>query len=316
VTDTPRAQLVEDGGAAAAADELFRSPAFLEAERVTHTLRIYSPGRTTLLPLVVGEVQGSELRDAVSPYGYPGATIDGTGPPPDPADVDWSGTGLVSVFVRDRLGEPSLAGGNARSQVYLHNPSRERGVRSRLDEQVRAAERAGWAVEAVEGARVGEPELAGFESAYEQTMRRAEAGERYLFGRDYYRAVLSFARSWLLVARGPDGEIGAGAIAAVSDDIVHYFLGGTADASLDQSPFKNVVIAMLDLADELGLPLNLGGGVNAGDGLERFKRGFANAELTFHTHEIVCDPDEYGRLASGIAAGAFFPAYRAPLTGD
>ena len=56
---------------------------------------------------------------------------------------------------------------------------------------------------------------------------------------------------------------------------------------------------MLDLADELGLPLNLGGGVSAGDGLEAFKRGFANAELPFHTHELVCDPGEYERLAAG-----------------
>jgi hypothetical protein len=71
------------------------------------------------------------------------------------------------------------------------------------------------------------------------------------------------------------------------------------------------VVAMLDLADELGLPLNLGGGVTPGDGLERFKRGFANSELTFHTHEIVCDRGEYDRLSAGIDAGGFFPAYRA-----
>ena len=41
----------------------------------------------------------------------------------------------------------------------------------------------------------------------------------------------------------------------------------------------------------------LGGGVTAGDGLETFKRGFANAELPFRTHELVCDQGEYERLA-------------------
>ena len=144
-------------------------------------------------------------------------------------------------------------------------------------------------------------------------MRRTGAAERYFFGREYYERVLSFERSWLLLARGPAGEAGAAAIAALSDSYLHYFLGGTAEASLDESPFKNVVVAMLDLADELETPLNLGGGVTPGDGLERFKRGFANAEATFVTHEIVCDGDAYERLAAQRGAtGAFFPAYRAP----
>jgi hypothetical protein len=306
-----QAELIEDRGTGAASDnDLFRSPGFLAAEGVTHTLRIESPSRTTLIPLVVRDVEGSELRDATSPYGYPGATIEGDGPAPALDDVDWSATELLSAFVRDRLGEPSLAGGTPRSTVYLHDPARERGVRPRLAEQVRAAERAGWTVETTVGPEAGD-ELGRFETAYEETMRRAGAADRYFFGRDYYRAVLSFPRSWLLEARSPAGEVGAAAIAATSDGLLHYFLGGTADASLAESPFKNVVAGMLDLAEEIGVPLNLGGGVEPGDGLERFKRGFANAELPFHTHEIVCDPDEYARLAAGAEAVGFFPAYRA-----
>ena len=49
----------------------------------------------------------------------------------------------------------------------------------------------------------------------------------------------------------------------------------------------------------------------AGDGLEGFKRGFANGELPFRTHEVVCDRAGYERLAAGRDAGRFFPAYRA-----
>jgi hypothetical protein len=306
-----QAELIEDRGTRAASDnDLFRSPGFLAAEGVTHTLKIESPSRTTLIPLVVRDVDGSELRDATSPYGYPGATIEGDGPPPAPDDVDWSATELLSAFVRDRVGEPSLAGGTPRSTVYLHDPARERGIRPRLAEQVRAAERAGWTVETTLGPEVGD-ELGTFEAAYEETMRRAGAADRYFFGHDYYRVVLNFRQSWLLKARSPAGEVGAAAIAAISDGILHYFLGGTADASLEESPFKNVVVGMHELAEEIGVPLNLGGGVEPGDGLERFKRGFANAELPFRTHELVCDRDEYTRLTAGIDAGEFFPAYRA-----
>jgi hypothetical protein len=295
----------------AAGDDFFRSPAFMAAEGVTHTLRIESPARTTLVPLIVRGVEGSRLRDAISPYGYPGATIEGDGPAPDAGDVDWAPTELVSLFVRDRLGEPTFARPTARSSIHLHDPRRERAVRPRLAEQVRSAERAGWRVERMDGASAGDSALAAFESAYEQTMRRAAAPERYFFGRGYYRAALDFSDSWLLLALSPGDEVGAAAIAARSDGLLHYFLGGTADAALERSPFKNVVVAMLDLADELDLPLNLGGGVTEGDGLERFKRGFANAELPFNTHEIVCDPDEYDRLSAGHDAGDFFPAYRA-----
>ena len=97
------------------------------------------------------------------------------------------------------------------------------------------------------------------------------------------------------MARG-DGAVGAAAIAAVSDGVLHYYLGGTADSARGASPFKNVVLGMLDLADELELRLNLGGGVAPGDGLETFKRGFANSELPFRTHEVVCDPGAYAAL--------------------
>jgi hypothetical protein len=74
---------------------------------------------------------------------------------------------------------------------------------------------------------------------------------------------------------------------------------------------KNVVARLVEHAAELGLPLNLGGGISPGDALEEFKRGFANRQQTWRTSEIVCDPKKYAALSAGRAAGDFFPAYRA-----
>ena len=305
------ATLLADRGAAAESDDLFRCRAFLDAEGVTHTLRIESPERIALVPLIVREIEGGDGLDAVSPYGYPGGTVSGSGAPPVAAEVDWSAAGLVSVFGRERLAAaPWLAGAAERSRVLIHDPAAERSIRPRLAEQIRANERDGWAVEAVPGPESAAPDRDAFAAAYEQTMRRAGAAERYFFAREYFDAVLSFERSWLLVARRND-EVGAAAIAAVSDSTLHYYLGGTADGARDASPFKNVVVAMLDLADERELPLNLGGGVTPGDGLEEFKRGFANSDLPFHTQEVVCDQDAYGELSGGRDAGGYFPAYRA-----
>jgi hypothetical protein len=305
------AELLADQGAAAESDDFFRCRAFLDAEGVTHTLRIESPDRTALVPLIVREVEGADRIDAISPYGYPGGAVAGSGEAPAAGEVDWSATGLVSVFGRERLaGPPWLADPPERSRVLVHDPSSERAVRPRLAEQVRANEREGWMVETVAGPVSAVSDRDAFATAYAQTMRRADAADRYFFAREYFDAVLSYEESWLLVARR-EGEVGAAAIAATSDSVLHYYLGGTADTARDASPFKNVVVGMLDLADELEYPLNLGGGVTPGDGLEEFKRGFANADLPFHTQEIVCDPDGYRKLSAGRDAAGYFPAYRA-----
>jgi hypothetical protein len=75
---------------------------------------------------------------------------------------------------------------------------------------------------------------------------------------------------------------------------------------------KNVVASLVELASDLGFPLNLGGGIQHGDHLEEFKRGFANRQQPWHTSEIVCDPSTYEQLSRvHESSGTFFPAYRA-----
>jgi hypothetical protein len=274
---------------------------------------VESPGRVASTAVVVAPTPDGSRLDALSLYGYPGATVKGVGSPPRAGEVDWSQTGLVSLFARERLaGAPLLAEPTRRGTVLVHDPAQRRQLRPRLAEQIRATARLGYDVEVVAGPASGPHDRAGFHAAYTQTMERVVASERYLFSLEYLAGVLMFERSWLVLARSPAYGVAAGAIAAVSDGHLHYFLGGTADFALRDSPFKCVVAAMLDLADELGLPLNLGGGLEAGDGLERFKRGFANSSAAFETHEVICDADAYGELAAGREAGGYFPAYRAP----
>jgi GNAT acetyltransferase-like protein len=306
------ATLTDDRGEASETQDFFRSRPFYDAEGVTHTLRIDGPDAIAL-PLLVREIPDTGLSDAISPYGYPGALVSGDeSRAPDPAAIDWLRAGLVSVFARDRIGKaPFLTGATRRGVVQVHDPARPRRLRARFAEQVRRNSKLGYRVEVLAGPDTSVEERATFHAAYTQTMRRAEAARRYFFEPAYFRDVLRFERSWLLLARSPEGPTAAGAIAALSDGLLHYYLGGTVDAHLEDSPFKNVVEAMIELADELGAGLNLGGGVRPGDGLEDFKRGFANAELPFHTHEIVCDAAAYTRLTEGRGDADFFPGYRA-----
>jgi hypothetical protein len=142
-------------------------------------------------------------------------------------------------------------------------------------------------------------------------MRRAGAAERYFFGAAYFDRLLESSRSWLAVATAPAGEVAAASLTVRSDCFLHYYLSGSADDHLRDSPMKNVLTTLVELSAELGLPLNLGGGLSPGDRLEEFKRGFANREQPWHTSEIVCDREAYDRLSAGRDPAAFFPAYRA-----
>lgn len=316
-SSTATAELIADRGAAAASEEFFRSPPFLEAEGVTHTLRIVSAGAELLAPLIVRDIPSAEGLDASSPYGYPGLgrspSSDAEGPAQlDPALVDFSATGLVAAFLRHSLGEPPLSGARERNVVQIVDPELPPKSRMSDRQQIRRNLKRGYELRLVPGPQTSAEERAGFLAAYEETMRRTEAGERYFFAADYFDLILGSERTWLASAIAPDGAVAAASIAARSDGYIHYYLSGSLDSHLRDSPMKNIVASLSELAVEQGLPLNLGGGISRGDRLEEFKRGFANREQAWSTSEIVCDPAAYERLSAGAQPGDFFPAYRAP----
>ncbi|HVV90630.1 MAG TPA: GNAT family N-acetyltransferase [Solirubrobacterales bacterium] len=322
----PFAQLLEDGGASAGGgvgghpSEFFRGAQFLAAEGATHTLRIESDEVELLAPLIVRTIGAGPDLDAVSPYGYPGFSVVGTPPGDggwgglDPDAVDFSRTGLVSVFVRHRLDLVPLAGSTERNVVQIHDPALKPKSRPTDRRQVRRNLEAGYTVELVPGEETGAAERAAFLDLYEQTMRRTNAAPHYFFGGAYFDRILGAGRTWLALAADPEGVPAAASIACVSDGYLHYYLSGSADSHLADSPMKNVVARLVEHANELDLPLNLGGGISPGDALEEFKRGFANRTLAWRTSEVVCDPERYAELAGDRDAGGYFPAYRAPLT--
>ena len=306
------AHLLADGGEAAQDGEFFRSAEFHRAEGVTHTLVIRAGGTELCAAVVVRDIEDGEGRDATSPYGYPGLCGAG-GERIDPDEVDYSATGLVSAFIRHSLpADPPLLGATRRNTVLLADPEQPRKSRMSDRQQIRRNLRRGYETVVVPGTESGEEQRAGYLSAYTETMRRTDAAERYFFDGSYFDSVLSSPRSWLALALAPGGDVAAGSVAVESDGLLHYYLSGTADSFLGDSPMKNLLAALTDLAEGRGIPLNLGGGITAGDRLEEFKRGFANRELGWHTSEIVCDPEAYSRLSRGRDAGGFFPAYRAP----
>jgi hypothetical protein len=219
-----RDELIEDRGEAAAGGDFFRSRPFLDAEGVTHTLRIETGDGELLAPLIVRETPGEDRLDAVSPYGYPGLVaatdFDHTGlgsksnaragAPLDPAAIDFTATGLVSVFIRHALGEPApLTGALERAVVQVADPALPRKLRSSDRNQINKNRRNGYETRIVPGPEAESGERAGFLEAYELTMRRAGAGERYFFGAAYFDRILESPATWLALAHAPDGTIAA-----------------------------------------------------------------------------------------------------------
>ncbi|WNG39983.1 GNAT family N-acetyltransferase [Archangium violaceum] len=308
-----KAVLVPDKGRSALSEDYFRSEHHLRAEGVTHTLIVEGGEKRGLrIPLIVRPIEGTPYRDAVSPYGYPSGVMDGLSEVSKEA-VDWHGTELVSVFVRDRLRGPQcFAGGTERNEVFFIDPRLPIEFREMHRRQIRRNLRLGFTSTYCPAREASLEEREGFKDAYRQTMVRDEASPRYFFPDSYFEELFSSPAAWLATARAPDGQVASAAVGVSSDGVLHYYLGGTTNAYLARSPAKNVFTALLELSRQLGMPLNLGGGMHPGDSLEAFKRGFANASFRLYTHELICNPEVYAHLSAGGPHGDYFPAYRAP----
>ncbi|WP_233582899.1 GNAT family N-acetyltransferase [Corallococcus sp. CA053C] len=305
--------LVPDAGASALSEDYFRSAHHLRAERVTHTLVLEDgEGGALRVPLIVRPIDGTPYRDAISPYGFPGGAVAGL-QEVSKAAVDWRGTELVSIFVRDRVTGPRcFVGGTERNEVFFIDPRLPVEFREMHCRHIRRNLRLGFVSTAREAREAPREEREGFQAVYRQTMIREGASLRYFFSDAYFEELFSSPCAWLVTTRAPEGGVASAALSVRSDGLLHYYLGGTADAHLARSPAKNVFGTLVELCTRLGVPLHLGGGVRPGDGLEQFKRGLANASSRLCTHELICEPAVYAHLSEGRTGSDFFPAYRAP----
>jgi hypothetical protein len=311
----PVATVLPDRGASAATDEhFFRSAQFHMAESVTHSLTISLDNERLLSAgIVVRSIPGfDDIFDATSAYGYPGARRWAT-TPIAVDQVEWSSAGLVSLFLRERVGgSPGFVGGTVRNELQIMDPHRPLAMRQTHARHIRRNLRLGYTTALLRGPSADVATRDSFRSLYIQTMARRRALAQYFFDREYFAAIFNSYQLWMLLTRAPEGRAASAGIVVESDGMLHYYLGGTASEFLHHSPFKNTVAGMVDLAMELQLPLNLGGGIRPGDDLERFKHGFANSTAPFLTHDLICDATLYTRLSKRSSADGFFPAYRTP----
>lgn len=154
-----------------------------------------------------------------------------------------------------------------------------------------------------------------FRQLYDATMARVGSSSRLRLHDDYYLALTGGLGDGVHVLEArQDGVAVAAAIFLRWDDRLHYHLSGSTDLGLRVGA-SNALIdhAIRHLMSSEGR-LHLGGGVQVGDGLDRFKRSIGNAGTTVHLCQTVVDParyDELVALTGADPASGYFPAYRA-----
>jgi len=274
-------------------------------------------GGDVIFPCVVRE----DPVDVVTPYGYGGPLAIGDAPPADEFArlyQSWcEERGALSTFavfhpLFANDGPPFRVTALADTVAWpLTEPDLLAAMHSHHRRVVRRARRAGLEV-AVEAAP---SELDGFRGVYEQTMERRDAAGFYLFGDDYWQALLEGVPLVRVDVRH-DGELVASVLGMGEPPWLHYHLGGNSDAGRRLGASHLALLGLATWGQENGYTaLHLGGGVGGrDDGLREFKRRFAPSGLTRAAiGKAVHDRDGYLRRSgqAEIDWDGFFPAYRA-----
>jgi hypothetical protein len=290
------------------------SAALVDAEPVL----LHLPG-DVVFPVLVR----SDPCDVVSPYGYGGPV--GTGAAPweefGRAYAAWCAErGVLTSFV---VFHP-LYGNDARAEQLgfrrvplggtvawqLVGDLRERMHRHHR-RMVRRAEGAGL-VASVEVAPAGLDEFVGL---YLDAMRRLDASPFYLFGPDYWAALLRDVPLVRVDVRDGD-ELAASVLGMGVAPWLHYHLGASTAEGRGSGASHLALTTLAEWGRDNGFEvLHLGGGVGGrADSLLEYKQRFAPDGLVpSATGRAVHDPEAYARLTGGdgIDWEGFFPAYRA-----
>lgn len=304
-------------------------------------------GGHILYPFFLRGIGGEADRDGggcdiLSPYGYGGPMHWGLDDPAlaatsfwDAFDVWAKNAGVVSEFVRFSLFSAEVLPHPGPIRQRQDNFVRDLTVvedelMSRAEPKVRSnVRRAAREGVSIEIDTTGEL-VDDFLRIYLATMERRASAAWYRFDRAFFERLHTVLRGRFayVCARHQDRIVSADLV-LLDTDAGYYFLGGTDVASYSVRPNDLVKVEVMRWLKASGRRRYvLGGGVSAGDGLERYKRGFAPAgRVAFLTGERVLDQPRYDRLAAASRreteargfvwddADDFFPAYRREHSG-
>jgi hypothetical protein len=294
-------------------------------------LNIEDGPRRVLLPLILRPLAGG-VRDATSPYGYPGPLLTGTNEPAFLAEAlalardALAQRRIVSMFVRAHplLGPPlsaecgTIVDHGCTVSIDLTLPLEELWQRtsSAHRNEIRRGTRAGHLVFFDEDFR----HLGAFARIYRETMARVNAADYYLFSDTYFAGLVEALgpRLHLCVVQ-IGGEVAGGGLFVETGGLLQYHLSGSDARFQRERPTKLMLNFVRTWAKDRGLRrLHLGGGIGGReDSLYWFKAGFSTDRHAFRTLRVVCDETAYAELvrltdphANPRDCAGFFPLYR------
>ncbi|MCO8276584.1 GNAT family N-acetyltransferase [Actinoplanes sp. TRM 88003] len=291
----------------------------------------YSDGnRQLLLPLILREIPGTGLRDALSPYGYPGPISDAM-----PGDRDfWERAcaamletlrdeGIVTAFIRmhpllpaplsllGRFGTMVHHGETVSMDLTISLDDMWKQTRSDHRNHINRARRAGTEVVFDDWDRLDE-----WVEVYHDNMRRVGASDYYFFSREHLAAVHDVMgdRMHLAVAL-EDGEVVGGNTFFEHHGIATGYVSSTRRAPkryADELLYDEVRRWCKARGDTV---FHLGGGKGGEqDSLFSYKAGFSPRRHPFHTWRVVSDRMAYEDLVSATGRqpdeSGTFPPYR------
>ncbi|WP_430782649.1 GNAT family N-acetyltransferase [Actinoplanes sp. G11-F43] len=286
-------------------------------------------GRRLLIPLILRDIPDSGLKDAISPYGYPG-------PVSSSSDVSFweaacaalvgvlSDSSVVSAFIRlhPLLPAPVLTshgklvhhGETVSMDLTVSEDEMWKQTRSDHRNHINRAKRSGTEIVFDDWDRLGE-----WVEVYHDNMRRVGATSYYFFTREHLEALHDAVGDRMhLVVACEDGEVVGGNTFFSYDGIATGYVSSTRRAPkryADELLYDSVRRWCRQRGDRV---FHLGGGKGgANDSLFSYKAGFSPSRHPFHTWRVIADPVAYERLVRERRPGAdpadlstTFPAYR------
>ncbi len=284
---------------------------------------------------------GAGLKDAASPYGYPGP-IASRAARVDPPFIEDALAALCaglrarracSLFLRTHpLLDPLPASFTMSGCTQTTSPTVAidltlpveklwSGTRRGHQSTINKCQRLGQTATVV-GLAEGLPHLLPI---YAAMLERTAAAEQYRFDRAYFEGLGRLAANLhVALVRVASGEVAAACLFFECDGIVQAHLGGSDSRFVRQSPFSLLLHHARLWAKARGnRVLHLGGGVGGGeDAVMHFKTGFSSLTQPYRTIRVVLEAEAYdaltsvravelGKAPAELALAGYFPAYRA-----
>ncbi len=165
-------------------------------------------------------------------------------------------------------------------------------------------------------------DLKNFTKLYLSTMKKNKANLKYLFPIKFFENHLKFLKNKIsIIIAEHNGQMISAALFIQMDKFINYHFAGSDKTYLNLSPNNLIIWEAIKMGKKnKNKFLHLGGGLNDGDSLFKFKKSFSKLRRRLYTANIIHDNKTYKRLCAlrdsvdgnnkSKVNDNFFPYYR------